>query len=251
MDYNKNQNMDMDQYPNPSGGAIDLSNASVGSYVTFGHYEQDGNGAKPIEWEVLELSGNRALLISRYVLDVQPYNTPRLMDVTWETCTLRGWLNNEFLNAAFDANEQAMIPTVTLSNPDNAYRGTIGGNDTNDKIFLLSVDEIRKYYSFNSWYEEEQYGYCQKLITDATQYAIDKGVYTDAIPEEDYIDYNLEEGYTSDVIGKRGAIWWLRSPGSNSRCACGVCYYGNAGAYYNYLVNFDKYGVRPALFVEY
>ncbi|MBR2524182.1 MAG: hypothetical protein IKE53_07085 [Clostridiales bacterium] len=116
-----------------------------GGYVTFGHYEQDGdesNGAEPIEWIVLSEEDGRTLLISRYILDYQPYNE-EFADVTWETCTLRAWLNNDFLNAAFDASEQEQIITVTNSNPDNEspFGVAEGGNDTEDKVFLLSSDE--------------------------------------------------------------------------------------------------------------
>lgn len=113
-------------------------------YVIFGHYEQDGdesNGPEPIEWLVLSHEDDRMLLISRNILDYQAYNT-EYAPVTWETCTLRQWLNEDFINAAFDASEQERILTVTNTNPDNAmYGGTEGGNDTEDKVFLLSRDE--------------------------------------------------------------------------------------------------------------
>ena len=70
--------------------------------------------------------------------------------------------------------------TADLSNPDNAYYGTVGENDTNDKVFCLSVDEIIKYYSFESWYDDDHYGlshygYSSALITDATPYAENNG----------------------------------------------------------------------------
>lgn len=78
-----------------------------GSIVTFGAYEQDnntGNGKEAIEWLVLDYdaANNRALVISLYALDCKPYNTEK-KNVTWEKCTLRAWLNNEFIQAAFSA----------------------------------------------------------------------------------------------------------------------------------------------------
>ena len=117
----------------------------VFEYITFGHYEQDGdesNGPEPIEWMVLSEEDGRMLLLSRYILDYQAYNVD-YDDVTWETCTLRKWLNEDFYNAAFDASEQEQILTVTNSNPENVspYSNSVGGNDTEDKIFLLSSDE--------------------------------------------------------------------------------------------------------------
>ena len=149
---------------NDMSEAADGSYVRSGNYVIFGSYEQDGNaanGSEPIEWEVLDETDGKLFLISRYILDRQPYNT-EFKGVTWENCTLRSWLNNEFCNAAFSAAEQGRIVTVNLSNPDNAYSGTEGGSDTFDKIFCMSVDEILDYYSFNSWHEEYQYGYIQR-----------------------------------------------------------------------------------------
>ena len=65
-------------------------------YIVFGSYEQDGNkknGKEPIEWEVLGEDENGILVVSRYILDCQPYNKSP-SHVTWKTCTLRKWLNN-------------------------------------------------------------------------------------------------------------------------------------------------------------
>lgn len=88
----------------------------IGGYITFGHYEQDNiidNGKEPIEWLVLDVQNNRALVISKYILDIQPfYNS--------------GWLNSHFANAAFTAKEASCIADV---------------EDTRDGIFLLSNAE--------------------------------------------------------------------------------------------------------------
>ena len=69
--------------------------ATIGAVVTFGAYEQDNNtsnGKEKIEWIVLATEGDKSLVISKYILDCQPYNTSRA-EVTWEICTLRTWLN--------------------------------------------------------------------------------------------------------------------------------------------------------------
>ena len=88
----------------------------AGQYVKFGHYPQTaaGNDNTPIEWLVLAVQGNRALLLSRYELDAKPYNTLKT-GVTWETCTLRTWLNGEFLNKAFTAEEKTGIQTRAIA----------------------------------------------------------------------------------------------------------------------------------------
>ena len=106
---------------------------SAGETFFFGSYEQDNdltNGAEPIEWMVLESDGEQALLLSRYGLDAQPYHTEDA-EVTWETCSLRQWLNGDFLNAAFTREEQARL----LIGP------------AGDPVFLLDMREKQKYLS--------------------------------------------------------------------------------------------------------
>ncbi len=129
-----------------------LAEAEIGSYVVFGAYEQDNNtsnGKEDIEWIVLAREGDRVLVVSRYALDYQQYNTS-YTSVTWETCSLRKWLNGTFLNAAFSENERAMIPSVTVSADKNQSYSTSPGNSTTDQVFLLSITEANKYFSSDS-----------------------------------------------------------------------------------------------------
>ena len=127
----------------------ELSDVSVGDIIIFGSYEQDNvtsNGKEAIEWEVLDVQDGEALIISKYALDAKPYNQ-ELQSVTWETCTLRKWLNDDFYNTAFSSADKLKIQSTTLINVDNPYYGTEDGNNTVDKVFLLSVDEAIKYYA--------------------------------------------------------------------------------------------------------
>ncbi len=221
-------------------------------YIVFGAYEQDGdesNGPEPIEWEVLEENGNGTFLVSRYVLDCQLYNT-KLRDVTWESCTLRSWLNDEFLNKAFTAGEQARIRLTELANPDNTVHGTPGGNNSRDRIFLLSAEEVISHYSFNSWREDDQYGYSQELIIPPTAYAEQQGVTNLIIDEEEYDSDLSRLNYSRDCIGRGGANWWLRSPGYSSDSACAVFRIGEMGWDYDIYVSKDYVGLRPALYIE-
>ena len=126
-----------------------LKNAQIGEYVTFGRYEQDdntSNGQENIEWLVLDIQDGKALVISKYVLDAQRYNETT-ENVTWETCTLRTWLNNDFLNAAFSTAEQEVIPTVTIIPDEDTEVNKEPGNATQDKVFLIGgVTEQKKYF---------------------------------------------------------------------------------------------------------
>ena len=122
----------------------------VGDVMIFGQYKQDRNlnsGAEAIEWLVLEVEKDRALVISLYCLERKKYNEKRSPLVTWETCTLRSWLNGEFYNTVFSTAEKRRILNVTIKNPDNPQYRTKGGNDTKDRIFLLSIDEAKQYFA--------------------------------------------------------------------------------------------------------
>ena len=227
-------------------------------YYVFGLYEQDGdvsNGPEPIEWEILDENENGTLLISRYILDCVQYNTEDT-DVTWETCSLREWMNNDFYNAAFDDEMKSRINTVTLVNEDDPRYGTPGGNDTIDNIFCLSLSEILKYYSFNFYISNQWVGYSEALIIPATKYATDNGVFTYSITDSYY--KMMLSSYSEDCVGKTGASWWLRTPGEHNKRTCIVEPYGKTGVnsspflghslvVYN---SADDFGVRPALYIN-
>ena len=118
----------------------------VGDLVTLGHYEQDnntGNGKEPVEWYVLAVEDGCALLLSRYVLDYLPYHSQPLAfgtKISWEDCTLRAWLHNDFLNMAFSEEEKKQIAESTniIYLPGNK-----GTTSTQDKIFLLGISDDR------------------------------------------------------------------------------------------------------------
>jgi len=110
------------------------SDVTVGDVVEFG----------PYEWQVLAVENNRALIITKDVVEKRAYNE-ELTDVTWETCTLRSYLNGAFCDQ-FSAEEKARIIDTELANDDSVEWNTEGGNNTTDKVFLLSLDEVDKYF---------------------------------------------------------------------------------------------------------
>ena len=197
-----------------------LKNIKVGSHINFGAYEQDNNtsnGKEDVEWLVLEIKDGKALVISKYALDCKQYNTSHT-DVTWETSTLRKWLNNDFLNSAFSADEKAMIPTVTVSADKNPYYSTNPGNATQDQVFLLSIKEANKYFSSDSARQ------CKPTV-----YAVANGV-----------SVHSSNGNCS---------WWLRSPGEIQREAAYV-HYGGDVAEFGTIIDFDIDAVRPAMWID-
>lgn len=92
--------------------------------------------------------GMSLLLVSKQALDCQQYNST-YTDVTWENCSLRKWMNGTFLNNAFSAEEQAQIQNANVSADKNPEYSTNPGNATTDKVFLLSITEAEKYFSYD------------------------------------------------------------------------------------------------------
>lgn len=202
-----------------NGDPSSLAFKYTNNYITFGQFEQDGNqqnGKEDIEWLVLAKENNRLLLVSRYALACKPYNQENI-DTTWETCTLRNWLNQDFYEEAFSPAEKAIIPVVTVSADENLTYNTHSGDDTQDKVFLLGNEEVRRYFSS-----------VDSLLCTPTVYAKRKGVYTD-----------------SD-----GFCWWLlRAPGNEPnrvayvRGGEGIEWQGDS-------VRNSNKGIRPALWIN-
>ncbi len=164
---------------------------------------------EPIKWRVIKCENGEALLLSDIVLDKQKYNK-RLKKVTWEKSTLRKWLNKKFMNRAFSSSEQEAIRTTKVINEDNYYYKTDGGNDTLDKIYLLSLSETD---------EEKEYGF-----TDSYGMTIKYSNYADL---DDY------------------QYWWLRTPGEKNISAAAVDMFGEA--YVGGGESDMELGIRPVL----
>ncbi len=198
--------------------------APVGSIIKFGKYEQDddtSNGKEDIEWRILAKENGKVLLISDKALDCKPYNT-NCEEVTWETCFLRAWLNDDFLNDAFTKEEQAIINATDVSADENPNSKTSQGNDTQDKVFLLSIIEADLYF-----------GNDNKRMCVPTTYARKKGAYTS---ETQYND-----GST--------CWWWLRTSGNSRYSAAYIHTYGHIYSS-GVMVSNTHNGVRPAMWIS-
>ncbi|MBR4635510.1 MAG: tetratricopeptide repeat protein, partial [Clostridia bacterium] len=197
-----------------------IKNIKVGDIYRFGSYEQNNktsDGKEEIEWIVLEKDGMSLLLISKYALDCQPYNTSD-KSITWETCSLRKWLNGTFLNAAFSSEERRSIISSTVTADKNPHFNTFVGKNTTDKVFLLSIKEADKYFSSDE---------ARKCAP--TEYAKAQGAHTDA--------------------STGNCFWLLRTPGINSDRAAYVDYAGGVSSL-GCGVDLDDRAVRPALWIN-
>ena len=173
--------------------------------------EKDYFKYEPIKWRVLQSENGEAFLLSDVILDKQLYNENDKY-VTWEKSSLRAWLNKKFIKRAFIDEEREKINITEIINQDNPVYGTEGGNNTFDKIFLLSLSEVSEQQ------DGEKYG---------------------------FLDDEIRACGKSD-FSKTGSWWWLRSPGYASDSAAVVSSRGwvarsGRDVYYFY----D--GVRPAL----
>lgn len=179
--------------PTPKPTATPKPGPSKWDSITFGAYEQDNdyaNGKEPIEWIVLDVQDEKVLLLSKYALEAQPYNSYSGA-VTWETCSLRSWLNDTFFYDAFSTEEQGRIELTSVEATGHPYFDTDPGNNTQDKVFLLSVDEVNTYYPFDG-----------NKKCEPTEYAKARGSYV--------ANYQYNMGMT---------LWWLRTPGVSSNLA--------------------------------
>ena len=126
-----------------------LAKAIPGDTVFFGEYEQDNltsNGKEGIEWLVLDKKNDKVLLISKHVLVDKAFDESG-SNATWENCSLRKWLNADFINDAFSTAEQSKIQSTQVPADKNPKFDVDSGNPTTDKVFLLSVLEVEKYFS--------------------------------------------------------------------------------------------------------
>lgn len=147
--------------------------AAAGDDILFGTYQNE-----KLEWTVLEKEGDTVVAISKNAIESRPYNK-EVAQVTWETSTLRKWLNNDFYYYVFSDDEKERILDSTVTADYNPDFPTVPGNDTEDKVYILSIEEAKKYYSSDE--------------------------------ARKYHDSGAENG--------ESRIWWLRTPGKNTTCA--------------------------------
>ena len=194
----------------------------IGKEVIFGSYEQDNNqnnGLEDIEWLVLNREGESVLLLSKYGLDAGKYHyeSDLFNEPTWETASLRSWLNDTFINLAFSQEEQEAILTTKVDNSAKQCYDMSEGNDTQEKIFLLSYKE-----AFEDYFADDTERICMP-----TSYAVRRGAFTD---------------------NDTGACqWWLRSPSLNQLHASVV---SSDGSHDRVLVDYADYYIRPALWIN-
>lgn len=228
----------------PNGPSKNEDGIMTWDSIYFGKYwQRDTNGdgsvdqkdeKEPIKWRVLSVEGNDAFLLADQPLDCRKYsgdqndvsldeNYEEGLSATWEDCSLRTWLNETFYQDAFSEEEGAAIQTVTVTNEDSLVSGIEGGNDTQDKVYLLSLTEvIRSRYGFLP-----SIGESVERAAAGTKYA----------ENNDIMDFDLD------------SYWWLRTPGDSQTSAAVISPSGQIGAN-GMPVDFAPLGVRPVLHMD-
>jgi hypothetical protein len=183
---------------------------------------------EPIKWRVFANTGGEYFAVSEKILDSRAYNQIQ-EDITWETCGLRAWLNDDFYNAAFTPIDQAKIVTSNIATDDNPHYGTDGGNDTFDKLFLLSLGDVTNpAFGFDSDHSARD----NARIAHGTDFAKSSGLYF--YPDSPWAD---------------NSTWWLRSPGSSQYYSSAVHFLRDI--YFLPNIYITTNGVRPAIKIDF
>ena len=223
-----------------SGTAANIGGGQADN-IYFGTYQQSSDGSvdyntDPIKWRVLENANGQLFLLSDQNLDVFQYHTDT-ESVTWEKSTMRSWLNgygaseniggdsgtdytsDNFIGAAFSEKEQKAIAETEVVNDDNPTYGTEGGDNTNDKIFLLSIAEANN----DSYFADNN----SRIATNTA-----------------YVAGGGKIGGGMLGVGEADN-WWLRSPGIDDDVAA---YVNDNGGVFSFGPNVDFVitAVRPA-----
>ncbi len=205
-----------------NGKIVSIKSAKVGNSVTFGSYTFDENDTitKDITWYVLEEKDGKLLLLCEQILNAIPFNK-EWKDTSWRNSDIHEWLNDEFYKQAFSDTEKQSIQSTTVKTEKNETYGTSGGADATDKVFLLSIEEAKKYFADNT-----------KRRAKVTDYASLKGAYVG-----------------SEVSNFGYGNWWLRSMGQNAMSASFVSSYGNIDSTGKNTTD-SSIGIRPAIWIK-
>ncbi|HEY8422203.1 MAG TPA: DUF6273 domain-containing protein [Thermoclostridium sp.] len=201
-----------------------MGNNRIGDIIEFGGYN----------WRILDIQNSAALIITEEIIDQRSYHN-FYKEITWAECSLRSYLNGEFYDR-FSPEEKSRIIPVLNKNLDNQWHGAKGGEDTEDRIFLLSIEEVCTYFG------------------DSRLKLYNRG------KNQRYWLERKDENNINRIAMLRGANgswwWWLRSPGRYNVRAAYIHGDGNIGMQGNNVKKGNASdgrctgGVRPALWLK-
>jgi len=200
----------------------------IGHIIGFGDYQ----------WKIIDIKDDRILILTDKIIEQRDFHDKK-EDVTWEHSEIRNFLNQEFLERFNDSDRKRIVPTLN-QNANNPWYASFGGNDTLDSVFLLSLDEVVRYY----------FGDSSRLLDHPKKnqrYWFDRKDENNIKRRAQFIDSPW--------------WWWTRTPGKNNRVFTYVHGNGNIGIQGNgiskttfktlhYKTQSNKGGVRPALWLK-
>jgi transcriptional regulator with XRE-family HTH domain len=215
-----------------------------GRVIPFGKYQ----------WRVLKIDGNSALIIAESVIEQRAYHE-EFAEITWEHCDLRKYLNKQFYDT-FDPLDRARILETKITDCDNPWYGTNWGNSTVDRIFLLSINEVLKYFgdsgelkSKKKWHspgDHYQDNNPNDPVLSDGPHCIEYGEFIN----DQYNDARKALYHKVYNAGWDERTYWLRSPGIHLRHTTVIV--GQKGELF--ICGADVYmsdiGVRPALWLS-
>ena len=197
----------------------------INSLISFAGYS----------WRVLDIKNNAALIITEEIIDQRSYHNS-YKEITWADCSLRKYLNGEFYDSFSDADKSRIVPVIN-KNPDNEWYGSEGGEDTEDRIFLLSIEEVA----------------C-KYFGDSSRLLYNKGV------NQRYWFSRKDPNNSKRIARLKDCDgvwwWWLRSPGRANVRAAYIHGDGNIGIQGNNVLKGNPIdgrctgGIRPSLWLS-
>jgi hypothetical protein len=202
-----------------------MKDIKIGSIILFGGYK----------WRILDIKENTALIITEYIIEMRPYHDS-YKAITWADCSLRNYLNCEFFNKLSKTEQSKIVPVIN-KNPDNHWYGTKGGKDTNDSIFILSLEEVTCQYFGDSSSKLFNPGKKQRYWFERK-------------------DENNSKRMAKFEGDKWNSWWWIRTPGRVSVKAVYIHGDGNIGIQGNNILKGNIAdgkcvgGVRPVLWLK-
>jgi len=189
----------------------------VGDIITIGSLS-----GKSLRWMVLNIDGSNIMLFCRDIVTTLPYEQDAsLKDITWETCSLRKWLNDDFYYEAFsDAEKKCILETEVSPDTWEQYPTDYVEGVTHDRVYLLSYQE-------------------------AEDLLVDKDTNAEPLTEEmrhelfQYVDENKDNKY----------MYWLRN--THTQMDGAITYTGTTEVLRNYRYMYaDNVGIIPVINVN-
>jgi len=210
------------------GTSNEMNAPNISKIISFGDYD----------WRVLEVQDGQALLLSDKVIEKKRYHSS-LAVTAWADCELREYLNGSFYDSLGE--NKTHVIEIQTNNPKNLWSGAIGGNSTRNKIFLLSLEEVDKYFGSSGEYVD--------MVRKSWNSTAMKFQQSD---DGWYISNNHDQSRIAEDLDGEACWWWLRSPGKSGRGSGNVALVNASGLICvdGNIVTQKAGGVRPAMWIK-